>query len=646
MPSDQPTETPSQTTAQSGAYQVLARKYRPSDFTALVGQDAMVTTLANAMAAGRLAHAFVLTGVRGVGKTTTARIIAKGLNCQTSDGPTTEPCGVCESCVAISESRHVDVLEMDAASRTGVDDVREIIENVRYAPVSARFKVYIIDEVHMLSNNAFNALLKTLEEPPEHAKFIFATTEIRKVPVTVLSRCQRFDLRRVEGDVLTGHLKTILGAEGASADDEALAMITRAAEGSVRDSLSLLDQALAHGAGTITATQVRDMLGYADRGQIFDLMREVMSGDVEAALMRLRTLYDRGSEPSVVISDLMEITHALTRVKVAPDLGSDALLSEDERSRAADMAKGLSMPHLTRAWQMLMKGLAEVRTAPSAISAAEMVLVRLAYAADLPDPATLVKQIQAGAGGTSVAGPGSAAPAHGGAGGGASGSHGQPVAGSAQTTTATTAAVSGQRVEAKLGPGQATAQVISFRQPGAAGEPAKADVPQFAPMPQSFEDLVALLRSAKEAVLAVELKDRARLVSYAPGRVELGKQSTLRADITTELKLRLRELTGQPWTFSYSDADGDSSLQQQQQQREADDLVAAQDHPLVRAVMKAFPSAALKKVKTLAPDLALPGPGADGDITADSGFPAGSGVSDTGAGNGFGGDDLGSFDFE
>ena len=377
-------------------YRVLARKYRPDSFETLIGQDAMVRTLSNAIETNRLAHAFVMTGVRGVGKTTTARIIAKALNCQTSDGPTINPCGTCDACVGIAESRHVDVLEMDAASRTGVGDVREIIDSVRYAPVSARFKIYIIDEVHMLSTAAFNALLKTLEEPPEHVKFIFATTEIRKIPVTVLSRCQRFDLKRVESDALVGHLDRITRSEGAEAEEGALKLIARAAEGSVRDSLSLLDQAIAHGGQKVSEQQVRDMLGLADRAMVLDLFELVMAGKTAEALAALRKQYDSGADPSVVVGDMLEVTHWLTRLKVAPDAGGDSVVSEAEKELGGKMAAKLAMPALTRAWQMLLKGLSEVRVAPSPIAAAEMILIRLCHAADMPSPADLVKKLTAG----------------------------------------------------------------------------------------------------------------------------------------------------------------------------------------------------------------------------------------------------------
>ena len=381
----------------SGEYRVLARKYRPATFEELIGQGAMVRTLENAINTGRLAHAFILTGVRGVGKTTTARLIAKTLNCVGEDGQgdiTATPCGKCDNCIAIAESRHVDIMEMDAASRTGVDDIREIIDSVRYAPVSARFKVYIIDEVHMLSKNAFNALLKTLEEPPPHVKFIFATTEIRKLPVTVLSRCQRFDLRRVDSETLIKHLSKVTAQEGVKIDDQALIMIARASEGSVRDGLSLLDQAIAHGGGDVSAEQVRDMLGLADRAKILDLIKAVMSGDAPQALSIFAEQFSLGADPAIILKDLAEVTHWLTRLRVTPDAGSDKLTSEAELSMGRDMAQGLQIPQLTRAWQILLKGMDEVRVAATPMEAAEMVLIRLCYAADLPSPAELVKKLE------------------------------------------------------------------------------------------------------------------------------------------------------------------------------------------------------------------------------------------------------------
>src|SRR4051794_9016020 len=384
-------------------YRVLARKYRPQSFDQLIGQEAMVRTLANAIQRDRLAHAFLLTGVRGVGKTSTARLIAKALNCVGPDGlggPTINPCGICEPCVAIAEGRHIDVVEMDAASNTGVDDVREIIEAVRYAAVSARYKVYIVDEVHMLSKNAFNALLKTLEEPPEHVKFLFATTEVNKVPVTVLSRCQRFDLRRIPAEKLAAHFGEVSKAEGVEVETEALGMIARAAEGSARDGLSILDQAIAHGAGAVTAAQVRDMLGLADRGRIRRLLQIVLAGDATAALAELDEAHDLGIDPTQLLRGLMEGLHSATRAKASAS--ADALLSAEERESAQDMAEKLSWGTIHRLWQMLLKGLQDVDVAPEPREAAEMALLRLIHAADMPDPAALVAKLT-GEGSVSVA---------------------------------------------------------------------------------------------------------------------------------------------------------------------------------------------------------------------------------------------------
>ncbi|MCH8000911.1 MAG: DNA polymerase III subunit gamma/tau, partial [Proteobacteria bacterium] len=383
----------------SGAYQVLARKYRPARFADLIGQDAAVRTLTNALKSGRMAQAFILTGVRGVGKTTTARIIARALNCVGADGTggaaTPEPCGVCENCVAIAEDRHVDVIEMDAASRTGIDDIRELIEGVRYRPVQARTKVYIIDEVHMLSRQAFNGLLKTLEEPPEHVVFIFATTEARKIPVTVLSRCQRFDLRRLDQVALTAHFAGIAEAEGVEIAGEALATIARAADGSVRDGLSLLDQAIAlAGGGRVEAEAVRAMLGLADRARVFDLFEAVMRGRAPEALEVLGALHEAGADPAVVLQDLLEISHFVTRAKLVPETLEGAGVPETERVRGGDMAERLSLPVLARAWQVLLKGLGETRGAPARLQAAEMVLIRLAYASALPSPAELIERLR------------------------------------------------------------------------------------------------------------------------------------------------------------------------------------------------------------------------------------------------------------
>ncbi|MBV8538291.1 MAG: DNA polymerase III subunit gamma/tau, partial [Alphaproteobacteria bacterium] len=379
-------------------YRVLARKYRPQSFADLIGQEAMVRTLSNAIATGRIAHAFVLTGVRGIGKTTTARIIARALNCIGPDGkggPTIAPCGVCEHCVGIAEDRHMDVVEMDAASHNGVDDIRDLTDGARYRPVKARFKVYILDEVHMLSKPAFNALLKTLEEPPEHVKFIFATTEIRKVPITVLSRCQRFDLRRIDQAVLAKFLASIAEKEGRKVEPAAAALLARAADGSARDGLSLLDRALAHVEGTVGEADTRSLLGLADRTQVFDLFESTMKGSAAQALTQLGETYRAGADPAIVVQDLLDVTHWLTRLKVAPDLAADPTVPEAERARGKTLAAGLPMAVLARTWQMLLKGLGEIQTASSPLAAAEMLLVRLAYAAELPTPAELAAGLAA-----------------------------------------------------------------------------------------------------------------------------------------------------------------------------------------------------------------------------------------------------------
>ena len=391
--------------AAASPYRVLARKYRPQNFSELIGQDAMVQTLANAIERGRIAHAFLLTGVRGVGKTSTARLVAKALNCIGPDGqggPTITPCGVCEQCKAIAEGRHIDVIEMDAASHTGVDDVREIIDAVRYASVSARYKIYIIDEVHMLSKSAFNALLKTLEEPPEHVKFLFATTEVDKVPLTVLSRTQRFDLRRIPAEKLAAHFAEVSKAEGVEVDEDALRMIARAAEGSARDGLSILDQAIAHGGGTVTAEQVRDMLGLADRGRIRRLLEHVLSADAGATLADLDEAHDLGIDPGSLIRGLMEELHLATRTKAG---ASAEALPAEQRESAERLADQLGWGQIHRVWQMLLKGLSDVQVAPDPREAAMMALLRLIHAADLPDPASVLSRLSGEAGAVPVSAP-------------------------------------------------------------------------------------------------------------------------------------------------------------------------------------------------------------------------------------------------
>lgn len=562
--------------ADGAAYRVLARKYRPQTFDALIGQEAMVRTLGNAIASGRLAHAFILTGVRGVGKTTTARLIARALNCIGPDGeggPTTDPCGVCDPCKSIAESRHPDVMEMDAASRTGVDDIREIIDGVQYAPTAARYKIYIVDEVHMLSKNAFNALLKTLEEPPAHVKFLFATTEIRKVPVTVMSRCQRFDLRRVEADTLVAHLSGICEKEGAEAEEAALKMIARAAEGSVRDSLSLLDQAIAHGGGAVTEAMVRDMLGLADRARVLDLTEAVLAGRVEDALGALRGQYDLGADAAVVIADMLDVIHWLTRLKVVPGAGTEALVSEAERTQGREMADKLAMPHLTRAWQMLLKGLGEVRNAPSPIQSAEMVLIRLAYAADLPTPAEAIKALKDD-GHKTAPRPADAARA----------SAAAPAQGDAPA----------QRTPADAPTAQSGATVLAMRpETDEPGPPPRS-------VPGDFEALVALFHAEREPVLATMLKDQVRLVAYRPGRLEINPDDRLPPDFARRVQACLGRWTAMDWQVVVSRQAGEASLREKELAKQARLREEALAHPLVKAVMEAFPGASLAEVRAIA----------------------------------------------
>jgi DNA polymerase-3 subunit gamma/tau len=535
-------------------YRVLARKYRPVDFTTLVGQEAMVRTLRNAIATGRIAHAFMLTGVRGVGKTTTARIIARALNCVGADGkggPTVDPCGVCESCRAITEDRHVDVIEMDAASRTGIDDVRELIEGVRYRPVSARYKVYIIDEVHMLSEKAFNALLKTLEEPPPHVKFLFATTEIRKVPVTVLSRCQRFDLKRVPQETLVEHFGKIAQAEKVEISPEALALLARAADGSVRDGLSMLDQAIAHGGGVVDAPQVRDMLGLADRSRVLELFDKVMRGDAAAVVALIGEMHDAGADPVVVLQDLLELTHWVTRLKVAPDAAATS--ADSERAQGLAMAGKLSMASLTRAWSLLLKGLQEALAAPSPLRAVEMTLIRLCYVADLPSPSDALKALQNGTAASAAAG----APTvpRGGGGGAAARLAAQPVA-------------------------------------AIASQPAQA-----MPAPRNFTEVVALFETRREARLVHSLMHHVHEVRCEPGVIEFRPESKAPADLASRLGEFLTLWTGRRWIASVSNAEGKPTLAQQKTAN-ADSLRnSAEGNEIVQAILRTFPGARIDAVR-------------------------------------------------
>lgn len=561
--------TPPQDMPES-AYRVLARKYRPETFADLVGQEAMVRTLRNAFAADRIAHAFIMTGIRGTGKTTTARIIAKGLNCIGPDGkggPTTDPCGKCDPCRAIAEGRHVDVMEMDAASRTGVGDIREIIDSVHYRAASARYKIYIIDEVHMLSTSAFNALLKTLEEPPAHVKFIFATTEIRKVPVTVLSRCQRFDLRRIEPEVMMALLRRIATAEGARITDGALALITRAAEGSARDATSLLDQAIANGMGEVTADQVRAMLGLADRGRVLDLFDLIMTGDAAGALAELASQYADGADPMAVLRDLAEITHWLSVIKVAPAAAEDPTAAPDETARGRDMAGRLPMRALTRMWQMLLKALEEVALAPNAMMAAEMAVIRLTHVADLPDPETLLRKLGSGAG------PG---------GGAATGPSGAPAGGGGGGRMLHAPAM---RMAPARGPVMQGGQALALAEGG---------LQVFV----SFDQVVELIREKRDMKLLYEVEQGLRLVRYAPGRIEFQPTPEAPPDLAAQLGARLQMWTGARWGVSVVNEGGAPTLAETRDAARRMAEAEAMENPLVQAVLTAFPGARISEIRT------------------------------------------------
>ncbi|MEX0694320.1 MAG: DNA polymerase III subunit gamma/tau [Rhodospirillales bacterium] len=566
----------------AGEYQVLARKYRPSTFSGLIGQDAMVRTLTNAFASNRLHHAFVMTGVRGVGKTSTARIIARALNCIGPDGtggPTTEPCGVCENCIAIAGDRHVDVLEMDAASNTGVENMRELIDGVRYRPSSARYKVYIIDEVHMLSKSAFNALLKTLEEPPEHVIFIFATTEIRKVPITVLSRCQRFDLRRVPAEALVTHFAEICKKEGREITDGALHIIARAADGSVRDGLSLLDQAIAHADGAIGEDRVRSMLGLADRTRTFGLLESVLQGAIAPALDELQAQYRDGADPASIIEDMLDLVHWLTRVKILPESADAPEVPENERTKGKALSTTLRMPVLTRAWQLLLKGLGEVNIAPSPLAAAEMVLVRLAYAAELPTPGDAVKALHD--------------------------TDGDAGSASGQTTSQTTSQTS-----PSAGPGatQARAHTSSSAaraQPQSAPEQQPASHAALQPGPETrafanFEAVAALANELREGLLASFLENKVRIVSFETGRIEFSADGGADRETVQKLKSFLEEHSARPWSVAVTREGGGPTLAEINAREAASARMAAGQHPLVKAVLNTFPGASVDEVRQVA----------------------------------------------
>jgi len=576
-------------------YRVLARKYRPRDFTDLIGQAPMVRTLTNAFETGRIAQAWMLTGVRGVGKTTTARILARALNYKTDtiDQPTVDLTELGDNCQAIMDGRHVDVIEMDAASHTGIDDIRDIIEQVRYRPVSARFKVYIIDEVHMLSTQAFNGLLKTLEEPPSHVKFIFATTEIRKVPITVLSRCQRFDLRRIDATLLVDHFRKIAGSEEVEVDDESLVMIARAAEGSVRDGLSLLDQAIAHGGGKVDAATVRAMLGLADRSRVVDLFDKLMAGDVTAALENYRDQYDAGASPVVVLSDLADLTHLVTRLKFVPEATEDASLTEIERSRGAELAATLSTPVLSRTWQMLLKGIGETETATRQSSAAEMALIRIAHAANLPSPEDAAKIIANGSVSNS---PGSTAPSQpGNTGSGSTATRGGGGAGARMVANGGTDRPSGPH----SGPVMHLAHSGEPAPTQAATEPA-AEI-EIVPV-RSLDDLLALADKHRDIQTKIQIRTMVRLVRIEPGRIEINLTEDANPSLPGELIKKLKDWTGTKWTVALSREAGAPTIVESEIARRDELVNDARQDPDVAAILKQFPGARVTDVRITAAD--------------------------------------------
>ena len=558
------------TAEETTKYQVLARKYRPETFSDLIGQEAMVRTLKNAFDADRIAQAFMMTGIRGVGKTTTARIIAKGMNCiglEGNTGPTTSPCGQCEHCVAISEGRHVDVLEMDAASRTGVDDIREIIDSVHYRAASARFKIYIIDEVHMLSNNAFNALLKTLEEPPEHVKFIFATTEIRKVPVTVLSRCQRFDLRRIEPEEMIKMLQNLAKLENASISNEALALITRASEGSARDAQSLLDQAISHGAGETSVDQVRAMLGLADRGRVLDLFEFIMRGQAKEALNELGSQYSDGADPIGIIRDLAEVTHWVSIIKITPDAADDPTVSPDEKTRGQAFSQSLSMRILTRTWQLLLKALEEISSAPNPMMAAEMAVIRITHVSDLPSPEELVKKL------TST---------HSESEGVKKGNPGKSISNTTSSNFKPTQQTETRPIKNEGNTALALdTETLDLQYP-------------------TFESVLEIIRKFRDMKLLIDVENSVRLSSYVPGRIEFTPTENAPKDLAQRLGQLLQNWTGFRWAITVVGNCSGKTIQEQRNAKDATLKREAKLHPFVKTVFDNFPKASIVEIKSQA----------------------------------------------
>ncbi|MDR3326344.1 MAG: DNA polymerase III subunit gamma/tau [Rhodospirillaceae bacterium] len=541
------------------SYRVLARKYRPIDFSSLIGQDVLVRTLSNAIVSGRLAHAFVLTGVRGVGKTTVARIIARALNCIGSSGnddkPTTEPCGICENCKAIAEDRHIDIVEMDAASCTSVNDIRELLEGVNYKPISSRFKIYIIDEVHMLSTAAFNALLKTLEEPPKHVKFILATTEIRKIPLTVLSRCQRFDLRRIDTNVLYEHFSYIIKKEGVTIEPVALMLICRASDGSVRDGLSLLDKAIAHGIDHINEEQVRNMLGLSDRNRIFDLFDAVMKGELSIALDQISEQYASGADPVVVLYDMLKLTHWLTRLKLIPEMTESIEVSETERIKGSLMAKTLSLATLTRTWQMLLKGISETRISPFPLHAVEMVLVRLVYVADLPSPVKVLEILK----------------------------QQHPSSFSISNNDKNE-----KIITEKTNRISDTNEVLLKTQ--------SKDKPMI--VPANFKEMVALFSNVPEIFDVLNLY--VHLIHYEIGMIEFRVDDNVPTNLVSRMSNLLLEWTGIQWKINlFKDSDLITLNEKNYEHEIENKSINAINDPLVQAALKVFPDANVEIIRNL-----------------------------------------------
>ena len=554
-------------------YQVLARKYRPATFSDLIGQDTMVRTLTNAFEANRIAQAFILTGIRGTGKTSTARIIAKGVNCIGEDGngsSTTEPCGKCEHCESISNGRHVDVFEMDAASKTGVADIREIIESVQYRATSARFKIYIIDEVHMLSNSAFNALLKTLEEPPKHIIFIFATTEIQKIPVTVLSRCQRFDLRRIEPEIMIEYLKNVAAEEGVEISKDALALITRASEGSVRDSISLLDQSISNAMDKIDAKDIRDMLGLSDRGRILDLFNLIVSGDTVGALNELSSLYSDGGEPEAILNDLAEISHWISLIKITPEAAEDPTVSPDERSRGKTIANRLNIRSLSRMWQMLLVALDEIRIAPNSMMAAEMTIIRLTHVSELPSPEELIKKIQNG----SIQGN--------------------------KTNIPIQDSTTNNKIQGSISDNvsKAISHPVVYKSVSHSTQNLAEDRNFNPEHIYSFRDVIELIKLNRDIQLLVEVETCLRLTSFSSGRIEFVPTNDAPANLAQKLGTKLTQWSGIRWAVSVVNEGGESTIAEMKLEESNKLNALAKEHKMVQTAFLVFPNAKITNIRS------------------------------------------------